>query len=108
MAETNTSEDNKYIKCSKCRLKYKNEDKHKAHDFGYNRLGEQFKTCFICRDKQKKRRENSKKEDKQNSDGITDEHYDEIDKELRSKYEDEFKIKPQDKNTLFYRKRANR
>ena len=88
MAETSTSEDNKYIKCSKCRLKYKNNDIDIKHDFGYNRLGEQFKTCFICRDKQKKKRENSKKEEKQNSDKeITDEHYDEIDKELRSKYE---------------------
>ena len=84
MAETNTSEDNKYIKCSKCRLKYKHNDIDKAHDFGYNRLGEQFKTCFICRDKQKKKRENIKKEEKQNSDKeITDEHYDEVDKELR-------------------------
>ena len=52
MAEA--SEDNKYIKCSKCRLKYKNNDIDKAHDFGYNRLGEQFKTCFICGDKQKR------------------------------------------------------
>ena len=61
MAETNTSEDNKYTKCSKCRLKYKNEDKHEAHDFGYNRLGEQFKTCFICRDKQKRNERIAKK-----------------------------------------------
>ena len=55
MAEA--SEDNTYIKCSKCRLKYKNEDKHIAHDFGYIRLNEQFKTCVVCRDKQKKTRE---------------------------------------------------
>ncbi len=84
--------DNKYIKCSKCRLKYKNNGIDKAHDFGYNRLGEQLKTCFICRDKQKKKREDSKKEEKQNNDKeITDEHYDEVDKELRPKYEEEFK-----------------
>ena len=54
MAEA--SEDNKYIKCSKCTLKYKNNDDDIAHDFGYNRLNEQFKTCFICRDKRKKAR----------------------------------------------------
>ena len=62
MAKTNTSEDNTYIKCSKCRLKYKNNDIDKAHDFGYNRLGEQFKTCFICRDKQKKDEKIARKE----------------------------------------------
>ena len=61
MADTDTSEDNKYIKCSTCKLKYKNNHIDIAHDFGYNRLGEQFKTCFICRDKQKKKREEEKK-----------------------------------------------
>ena len=80
MAEAITSETDTYIKCSKCRLKYKNNHIDIAHDFGYNRLGEQFKTCFICRDKQKKKRE----EEKKNSDKeIKDEHYDEVDKELR-------------------------
>ena len=76
MAEAITSETEQYIKCSKCRLKYKNNHIDIAHDFGYNRLNEQFKTCFICRNKQKKKREDSKKE-------IKDEHYDEVDKELR-------------------------
>ena len=91
MAEAITSETEQYIKCSKCRLKYKNNHIDIAHDFGYNRLGEQFKTCFICRDKQKKKREDSKK-------GITHEHYDEIDRELRYKYEEEFKTDSRDKN----------
>ena len=90
---TDNNEVERYIKCSNCRCKYKNEDKHIAHDFGYNRLNEQFKTCFICRDKRKKKRENSKKELKQNNDEITDEHYDEINKELKTKYEKEFKTK---------------
>ena len=53
---TDNNEVERYIKCSDCRCKYKNEDKHIAHDFGYNRLNEQFKTCFICRDKRKKAR----------------------------------------------------
>ena len=95
MAEAITSETDTYIKCSKCRLKYKNNNVDIAHDFGYNRLNEQFKTCFICRDKGKKRREDSKK-------GITHEHYDEIDRELRYKYEEEFKIKSQDKTMSFF------
>ena len=55
------AEASEYIKCSKCRLKYKNNHIDISHDFGYNRLGEQFKTCFICRDKQKKKREEEKK-----------------------------------------------
>ena len=56
MAEAITSETEQYIKCSKCKLKYKNNNVDIAHDFGYNRLNEQFKTCFICRDKRKKAR----------------------------------------------------
>ena len=105
MAEAITSETDTYIKCSKCRLKYKYNDIDIAHDFGYNRLGEKFKTCVICRDKRKKKRNNSNKEEKQNNDkdeedkAITNEHYEEIDKELRPKYDEEFKIDSHD-NTM--------
>ena len=42
------SEDNKYIKCSKCKMKYINDKEHIKSDFGYNRLGEQFKCCIKC------------------------------------------------------------
>ena len=59
---TDNNEVERYIKCSDCRCKYKNEDKHIAHDFGYNRLNEQFKTCFICRDKGKKGEKIARKE----------------------------------------------
>ena len=48
-----TSEDNNYIKCSKCRCKYINDDDHIKHDFGYNRLEQRFKTCVKCRNKKK-------------------------------------------------------
>ena len=41
----------KYIKCSKCRCKYINEEEHIKTDFGYTRLGERFKTCITCRNK---------------------------------------------------------
>lgn len=47
MAEQN--ECDKYIKCSKCRCKYINDDEHIKKDFGYNRLEERFKTCVKCR-----------------------------------------------------------
>jgi len=102
---TDNDEVERYIKCSDCRCKYKNDDTNIAHDFGYNRLGEKFKTCVICRDKRKKKRNNSNKEEKQNNDkdeedkAITNEHYEEIDKELRSKYDEEFKIDSHD-NTM--------
>ena len=43
------SETSKYIKCSKCRCKYHNNDDNIKKDFGYNRLGEQFKCCVTCR-----------------------------------------------------------
>ena len=43
------SEDNKYIKCSKCRCKYHSNDDNIKDEFGYNRLGEIFKCCVHCR-----------------------------------------------------------
>ena len=45
--------DNKYIKCSRCNIKYHNDDAHIKNDFGYNRLNEQFKTCLKCRNSRK-------------------------------------------------------
>ena len=41
----------KYIKCSKCRCKYINDDEHIKNDFEYNRLNERFKCCVKCRNK---------------------------------------------------------
>jgi len=56
--ELNTPEEKSiYIKCSKCHIKYLNDDEHIKTDFGYNRLGERIKTCTKCRDKQLKYRE---------------------------------------------------
>ena len=43
----------KYIKCSRCKCKYINDDDHIKTDFGYNRLNERYKTCVTCRDKHK-------------------------------------------------------
>ena len=50
---TEQDEADKYIKCSKCRCKYINDDYHINIDFGYNRLNERFKTCVKCRGKHK-------------------------------------------------------
>ena len=41
----------KSIKCSRCKMKYPNTDDHIKEHFGYNRLGEQLKTCTKCREK---------------------------------------------------------
>ena len=47
----------KYIRCSVCKCKYINDDSHIKDDFGYNRLGERYKTCGKCRGKNQKYRE---------------------------------------------------
>ena len=52
---TEQSGDGKYIKCSKCKCKYINDDEHIKADFGYNRLNERFKTCTKCRTKTNKK-----------------------------------------------------
>ena len=44
-------DESKYIKCSKCRRKYINDDAHIKIDFGYNRLEERFNTCVKCRER---------------------------------------------------------
>ena len=51
---TEQSGEDKYIKCSKCKCKYINDDNHIRTDFGFNRLSERFKTCTKCRNKTSK------------------------------------------------------
>ena len=46
---TEKRDDDNYIKCSKCRSKYINDDEHIKQDFGFNRLNKRFKTCVKCR-----------------------------------------------------------
>ena len=41
----------KYIKCSRCKCKYINDDDHVKTDFGYSRLNERYKTCVKCRER---------------------------------------------------------
>ena len=41
--------DDKYIKCTRCKMKYHNDDEHIKNDFGYNRLDVQYKSCVKCR-----------------------------------------------------------
>ena len=49
MTETDSKE--RYIKCTRCKCKYINDDEHIKIDFGFTRLGERLKTCNICRTK---------------------------------------------------------
>ena len=60
MAEQN--EQNKYIKCKGCKCKYIYDEEHIKQDFGYNRLGEQLKSCVNCRDRTKKDKEEKKQQ----------------------------------------------
>ena len=39
----------KFIKCSKCKCKYINDDEHLQIDFGFNRLNVRYKCCVKCR-----------------------------------------------------------
>ena len=41
--------DDKYIRCSKCRSKYINDEEHISKSFGYTRLEERYNTCVKCR-----------------------------------------------------------
>jgi len=41
----------KYIKCSKCKCKYINDDEHIKSYFGYNRLHVRYRCCVKCRSK---------------------------------------------------------
>ena len=49
MAEQDSKE--QYFKCSRCKMKYINDDEHIKTDFGYNRLNERYKTCSKCRNR---------------------------------------------------------
>ena len=52
MAEHNGED--KYIKCSKYKCKYINDDEHIKNYFEFNRLNERFKTCTNCKTKTSK------------------------------------------------------
>ena len=46
-----------YIKCSRCRRKFINDEEHIATDFGYTRWNTRFKNCVDCRNYGKKRKD---------------------------------------------------
>ena len=46
---TEQGNDNKYINCSRCKMKYHNTDDSIKQYFGYNRLDERYKICVKCR-----------------------------------------------------------
>ena len=49
MTNIDNQDINKYIKCSRCHMKFINDDEHIKNDFGYNRLNERYKQCVRCR-----------------------------------------------------------
>ena len=48
----------KYINCSKCHMKFINDDEQIKTNFGYNRLNIRYKQCLKCRTYQTEYREN--------------------------------------------------
>ena len=42
-----------HIKCTRCNVEYHKTDEDIKDNFGYNRLGEPFKTCLNCREKKR-------------------------------------------------------
>ena len=44
-----TESNNKYVNCSKCHMKFINDDEHITADFGYNRLNIRYQQCVTCR-----------------------------------------------------------
>ena len=58
---------NNYIKCSRCHMKFINDDEHIKPDFGYNRLNVRYKQCVRCRTS---RREHDQKYTQTNRDKI--------------------------------------
>ena len=41
------SKNDKYIKCSKCKSRYINDEEHISKDFSYTRIEDIHKTCVI-------------------------------------------------------------
>ena len=70
----------KYIKCSRCKMKYLNSDENISKYFGYNRLNEIYKTCAKCRDNRKQYIKNNPEKVKQISHQYWIDHKNEITK----------------------------
>jgi len=48
MEQMKADSNDKHIVCSKCKMKYINDDDNIKTDFGYNRLNERYKKCVKC------------------------------------------------------------
>ena len=80
------SKNDKYVRCSKSRSKYINDEEHISKDFGYTRLEEMYKTCVRCRARNKV---NCKTQYDKHKDELNESHkqYREEHKEERREYE---------------------
>ena len=96
---TEQGEVDKYIKCSKCRCKYINDDEHIKKDFGHNRLEERFKTCVKCRERS---RIYSKKYEQEHREEIT-----ERTRDYRQKYYQDNKEYYRTHQKLYQQKQLN-
>ena len=89
MAEQDSKE--QYIKCSRCKCKYINDDEHIKTDFGYTMLNELNKTCSRCRGKCKVYNQDNTEKIKQQAHKYWIDNKDEIMKKRQQlqKYADE-------------------
>jgi hypothetical protein len=78
-----------YIKCSKCKCKSINDEEHINQDFGYNRIGNRYRSCKKCRNIP-------------DNTCLTQQHYDGVDRELRALYEKEFGMSSKDTTHKFF------
>ena len=62
MTNIDNQDINEYITCSRCHMKFINDDEHIKTDFGYNRLNIMYKQCVRCRTKRTEYRESHREE----------------------------------------------
>ena len=55
-------EEEKYVYCGSCRVKYHNNEDSIKENFGYNRLNERFRSCIKCRKSRRGYYDNNREE----------------------------------------------
>ena len=77
---TSNIDNTEYIKCSRCHMKFINDDEHIKTDFGYNILNIIYKQCVRCRTYKLSYRESHRDEIKEKQKEYYYEHKEELNK----------------------------
>ena len=99
---TEQGKNDKYIKCSRCRMIYYNNDNAIKQHFGYNRLDERFKTCVKCRQYRLDNREKILQQGRERAKDYYEENKDKIlesKKEYREQNKDKINAKEREQVT---------